>query len=93
MDKTTICLKKLLSLRVDEISFIYGMIKKYSPSKKRRRKIKNNHENQDVNNIIDESLPKLLDMNDPKWETCTDQGFLYFRHLFDRIKKHVDNEI
>lgn len=92
-------LRKFSAFDREEMTFIYCMLRKYgemeetkerNTSKKAKKKFKSN--NRKPNNEKpkprvrkDSQYPDLYDFSDSKWEKCTDEKFLAYRELMERI--------
>lgn len=90
-------LKKFCALTRTETMFIYSMLRKYGEmeeakeriiSKKTKNKFKSNNRRPKPKSKPkvrkNTQYPDLYDLNDPKWEDCTDKKFLAYREIMER---------
>lgn len=87
--------KKFSALTGTEMIFIYSMLRKYGEMEeakerdfsKKRTKNKHRTNNRKPKPRVrkDSQYPDLYDFDDPKWEDCTDQNFLIYRVIMERV--------
>ena len=86
--------KKFSALTGTEMTFIYCMLRKYGEmeeakerifSKKTKNKSKPNNRRSKPKVRNDSQYPDPYDLNDPKWESCTDEKFLAYREIMERV--------
>ena len=88
-------LKKFCALTHTEMIFIYSMLRKYGEmeeakerdfSKKRaKNKHRSNNRKPKPKARNDSQYPDLYDFNDSKGKDCTDEKFLAYREIMERV--------
>ncbi len=86
--------RKFSALSVEEMTFIYSMLRKYGEmeeakerefsKKKTKNKHRTNNKKPKPRVRKDSQYPDLYDFSDPKWEECTDEMFLAYREVMER---------
>ncbi len=85
-------MKKFTSLNSTEMIFLYSMLVSYGEmpeldntfSKPKKRK-NNQKRKKRPTKKRDTTKPDLYNFDDPLWKTCTDEKFLAYREIMERI--------